>query len=141
MPLSFIAAPDAKTAKTLKEAPADSETHAPQEWLRCQRDEDEAGQTVAGLPSKDKWVLFNVNMGGAYRVQYDEENWRLLAVALADATQRNAIGVVSRAQVRQAVRPAGQNPLLKRKNGMQCFYAISCPLDAGDRRLVRAGAD
>ena len=66
-----------------------------QQWLRC------SGQpeAVGGLPGRGKWVLFNVNMAGLYRVQYDHENWRLLTEALGDPKQRNNIGLVSRAQV------------------------------------------
>ncbi|KAK3928579.1 Aminopeptidase N [Frankliniella fusca] len=89
VPLSFTSASDARKAAV------GSETRPPQDWLRCQ-----AGvQSVSGLPAQDKWVLFNVNMGGAYRVQYDDRNWELLTAALGDPKERASIGLVGRAQV------------------------------------------
>ncbi|XP_052128357.1 aminopeptidase N-like, partial [Frankliniella occidentalis] len=88
VPLSFASAGDSKQA-------VGSETRPPQDWLRCK----DPVQTVAGMPAKDKWVIFNINMGGVYRVQYDDHNWALLTAALADPKQRSSIGVVGRAQV------------------------------------------
>lgn len=90
VPLSFVSAGD-KLA-------AESSTRPPQDWLHCTK-AGASAKTVEGMPSKDKWVLFNVNMGGAFRVQYDDRNWELLAAALAEPASRAGIGLVGRAQL------------------------------------------
>ncbi|KAI4460101.1 protease m1 zinc metalloprotease [Holotrichia oblita] len=33
---------------------------------------------ITDLPSKDDWVIFNIQTSGLYRVNYDEKNWNLL---------------------------------------------------------------
>lgn len=34
--------------------------------------------SISGLPSSDSWVIFNVQQGSYYRVNYDESNWQLI---------------------------------------------------------------
>uniref|UniRef100_A0A6A7FYW6 Aminopeptidase n=1 Tax=Hirondellea gigas TaxID=1518452 RepID=A0A6A7FYW6_9CRUS len=46
----------------------------PRTWLRPQDDQ----LTVTGLPSRDKWAIFNLQQTGYFRVNYDSANWELL---------------------------------------------------------------
>ncbi|XP_066992326.2 aminopeptidase N [Anabrus simplex] len=50
---------------------------APTMWLTI------AQETIlSGLPAADKWVIFNVQEAGYYRVNYDEDNWNMIVAAL-----------------------------------------------------------
>ncbi|XP_045623498.1 aminopeptidase N [Procambarus clarkii] len=53
--------------------------------------------TVTGLPPPQFWVIFNLQMTGFYRVNYDEYNWNLLAYQLAE--DHSIIHVTNRAQI------------------------------------------
>ncbi|XP_071514305.1 aminopeptidase Ey-like [Panulirus ornatus] len=49
------------------------------------------------FPSRDQWVIFNVQQSGYYRVNYDDHNWNLLILQLlADHTPIHAL---NRAQI------------------------------------------
>ncbi|XP_049958074.1 aminopeptidase N-like [Schistocerca serialis cubense] len=52
--------------------------------------------SLAGATADD-WVLFNLQVAGFYRVQYDDENWELLREQLL--TDHEAIPAVNRAQL------------------------------------------
>lgn len=44
--------------------------------------------TISLLPASDKWVIFNVQETGYYKVNYDDNNWQLLTTQLEkDHTQ------------------------------------------------------
>ncbi|KAK9730524.1 ERAP1-like C-terminal domain [Popillia japonica] len=45
-------------------------------WKWFATNEDEV--KIENLPSKDDWVIFNIQTSGLYRVNYDEDNWNLL---------------------------------------------------------------
>jgi len=47
------------------------------------------------LPQPSQWVIFNVNLQGFYRVNYDLQNWDLIISQLLD--DHKAIDVVNRA--------------------------------------------
>lgn len=82
------------------------------EWLECPKvpsaDANELAASSAalvspmkrlnGMPGPKEWILFNVDMSGLYKVQYDAQNWRLLIDQLNGADFR-AIGTVNRAQL------------------------------------------
>ncbi|XP_076040625.1 aminopeptidase N-like isoform X3 [Oratosquilla oratoria] len=56
-----------------------------------------ADTTVSGMPSADKWVIFNLQQTGYYRVNYEERNWNLLIKQLM--TDHTVINVINRAQL------------------------------------------
>lgn len=86
------------------------------DWLECAKDATNAlgapaaspsasaadlapVKTLTGLPAGPKqWVLFNIDMSGLYKVQYDRRNWQLLIDQLIGPEYR-AIGVSNRAQL------------------------------------------
>jgi len=65
----------------------------PKAWLR----EDEEKKRLMGLPASDKAVVFNVQETGYYRVNYDKQNWKLIAEQLD--RDHTAIHVINRAQI------------------------------------------
>lgn len=62
-------------------------------WMK----DSETEITVDSLPSEDKWVIFNIQETGYYRVNYDENNWNLLIQQLQ--TDHEGIHVINRAQI------------------------------------------
>ncbi|XP_063596362.1 aminopeptidase N-like isoform X2 [Penaeus indicus] len=71
----------------------DFETTKPQRWMM----DTEEQLTISSLPAKDKWVIFNVQETGYYRVNYDVENWNLIIQQLKD--NHEAFHVINRAQI------------------------------------------
>jgi len=65
----------------------------PKGWLS----EDEESKQMAGMPSRDTAVIFNVQETGYYRVNYDQRNWQLIAEQLD--RDHTAIHVINRAQI------------------------------------------
>ncbi|EFN66070.1 Aminopeptidase N, partial [Camponotus floridanus] len=47
---------------------------------------------------KDQWIILNLQQTGYYRVNYDTENWRKIALYLNSEEYRN-IHVLNRAQI------------------------------------------
>lgn len=46
----------------------------PKKWLSCTNEKE-----TFEIPEKDdRWMLFNIQGSGLYRVNYDEENWKML---------------------------------------------------------------
>ncbi|KAK7075138.1 hypothetical protein SK128_009536 [Halocaridina rubra] len=62
-------------------------------WMKS----NESAITVSGLPSKDKWVVFNIQQTGFYRVNYDKQNWKLIIQQLK--TDHRVISTINRAQI------------------------------------------
>lgn len=71
----------------------DFETTKPQRWMM----DTEEQLTISSLPTKDKWVIFNVQETGYYRVNYDAENWNLIIQQLKE--NHESIQVINRAQI------------------------------------------
>lgn len=67
-------------------------SQSPNTWL-----EGVKSQSI-DMPSMDHWVLFNIDMAGVYRVNYDEHNWDLLTSALSKPHHSN-IGEMNRFQL------------------------------------------
>nr|XP_053651337.1 aminopeptidase N-like isoform X1 [Cherax quadricarinatus] len=53
--------------------------------------------TIQSLPTKDHWVIFNLQETGYYRVNYDNHNWNLLIQQLL--TDHTVIATINRAQI------------------------------------------
>ncbi|XP_069957724.1 aminopeptidase N isoform X2 [Cherax quadricarinatus] len=53
--------------------------------------------TIQSLPTKDHWVIFNLQETGFYRVNYDNHNWNLLIQQLL--TDHTVITTINRAQI------------------------------------------
>ena len=75
------------------QATADFSNTAPSRWLS----KTDSEITIQNLPDSSQWVIFNVQETGYYRVNYDDNNWKLLIKQLkADHTK---IHVNNRAQL------------------------------------------
>lgn len=74
-------------------------TH-PKSWLRCKCKDTHISipETVKDLPDETKWVVFNIEMSGLYKVKYDTKNWNLLIAQLA-GPDYNKISSINRAQL------------------------------------------
>ena len=59
--------------------------------------ENEKTKTIQGLPDANTAVIFNVQETGYYRVNYDEQNWKLIIQQLN--TDHLKIHVINRAQI------------------------------------------
>lgn len=64
-----------------------------QTWLSSQADH----VIVTGLPPPQLWHIFNLQMTGYYRVNYNDYNWNLLALQLQE--DHEVIHVTNRAQI------------------------------------------
>ncbi|KAK7083493.1 hypothetical protein SK128_002213 [Halocaridina rubra] len=53
--------------------------------------------TIRNLPNRDKWVIFNIQQTGYYRVNYDINNWKLIIDQLK--TNHEVINIMNRAQI------------------------------------------
>ncbi|XP_058444532.1 aminopeptidase N-like [Malaya genurostris] len=67
----------------------------PQDWLSCSR------ETIIVLPDPpcdNEWIIVNHKLAGLYKVQYDYDNYRLLAIQLK-SSGFHAINPINRAQL------------------------------------------
>merc|ERR1712212_421769 len=62
-------------------------------WMK----DSETNITITSLPTKDQWVIFDLQETGYYRVNYDDHNWNLLIQQLK--TDHEVISTVNRAQI------------------------------------------
>lgn len=58
-----------------------------------------ASLAITDLDAADKWIIFNVQETGYYRVMYDEDSWNLIKAGLREDGQ-DGIHYLNRAQVR-----------------------------------------
>lgn len=49
--------------------------------------------------NRNEWVIVNIQETGYYRVNYDEENWKMLIDYLLDPSKFKNIGALNRAQL------------------------------------------
>jgi len=63
-------------------------------WLKDTEDQI----SVPGLPASDKWIIFNTQQTGYYRVNYDSNNWNLLINQLSNESHTD-INTLNRAQL------------------------------------------
>jgi aminopeptidase N len=50
----------------------------PKSWLSCSNNYT----TIENLPDENTWILFNVQVAGLYKINYDDHNWKLLSQTL-----------------------------------------------------------
>jgi len=80
---------------TTEIAPNFTNTH-PDHWLTC--DHVPNGMEITDLPDNGAWILFNIQMTGVYRVNYDLENWQRL-IAVLNSDDFKTIHTMNRAQL------------------------------------------
>ncbi|XP_059490156.1 uncharacterized protein LOC132205229 [Neocloeon triangulifer] len=66
---------------------------SPDEWLIAQN------MTVNNIATNNDWIVANLQQTGFYRVNYDEQNWHLLALALNTSDGFGTFNVFNRAQL------------------------------------------
>ncbi|XP_016983809.1 aminopeptidase N-like [Drosophila rhopaloa] len=71
---------------------------APKSWMECSKAGESLSKTIQDLPSSDKWVIFNIQLASPYRVNYDNQNWKLLIETL-NSEDYQSIHVINRAQL------------------------------------------
>ncbi|XP_059487783.1 aminopeptidase Ey-like [Neocloeon triangulifer] len=60
---------------------------------------NDSSATLKSLPSKEHWLLLNVNSTALYRVNYDMNNWQLLSESLRSKDNYGGIPTLNRAQL------------------------------------------
>ncbi|ALC47157.1 SP1029, partial [Drosophila busckii] len=71
---------------------------APKAWMECGKAGEKLPKTISGLPGKDQWIIFNTQLSTLYKVNYDENNWKLLIETLTNG-EFERIHVINRAQL------------------------------------------
>jgi aminopeptidase N len=56
----------------------DFDVTKPKSWLSCSNNYT----TIENLPDENTWILFNVQVAGLYKINYDDHNWKLLSQTL-----------------------------------------------------------
>ncbi|SPP73558.1 aminopeptidase N [Drosophila guanche] len=97
VPLSFVS-----------QTQPDFEQTRPQFWLECPR------QTVElpSGPSRDGWLILNPQVSAIYRVNYDEQNWRMIINSLRNDPNFGDIHVLNRVQLMDDLMALGGVQLL-----------------------------
>lgn len=67
----------------------------PKSWLECD-EHGKAIEKVLTVPGTNDWILFNIDLSGFYRVDYDEQNWNSLIEEL-NGPNFKRIGTMNRA--------------------------------------------
>lgn len=75
----------------------DFETTEPDTWLKCDENGVAVIKELNNLPEPDEWVLFNVQLSGLYKVNYDAHNWNMLIAQLT--TDYEQIATLNRAEL------------------------------------------
>ncbi|KAB0800625.1 hypothetical protein PPYR_05232 [Photinus pyralis] len=66
----------------------------PLQWMTC----PQGSLSINNLPNNDQWILFNLNVSGLYRINYDEDNWKMLIKTL-QSDLYSTIGALNRVQL------------------------------------------
>lgn len=56
----------------------DFNTTEPKAWLECDENNQPIHKQIIDLPEGNEWIIFNIQIAGFYKVNYDEHNWNLL---------------------------------------------------------------
>ncbi|KAH8232362.1 hypothetical protein KR032_004785 [Drosophila birchii] len=71
---------------------------SPEDWLECSNEGQSLPKTIENLPGANQWVIFNTQLSGPFRVNYDTQNWKLLIQTL-NSQNFDSIHVINRAQL------------------------------------------
>lgn len=71
----------------------DFKTTHPKYWLSCSNEKQ-----VIELDADDDWVIFNIQIAGIYKINYDQKNWDLLIDTLNGASYKE-IDTLNRVQL------------------------------------------
>lgn len=84
---------------TTSESPDFDDTRA-KDWMTCGTNDLRKGplKVIDEMPDKDHWVLFNVQLAGLYKVQYDKPNYKLIVQQL-NSPNFSTISLANRAQL------------------------------------------
>lgn len=69
----------------------------PKDWMLCDAENKRINHTLKIDAEPDQWVLFNIQLGSLYKVNYDKQNWNLLIKTLN--SNHEQINEVNRAQL------------------------------------------
>lgn len=70
----------------------------PKEWIGCAENGARIPLTLYNMPDEKTWLLFNIDISGLYRVDYDHTNWNLL-IDFLRGPNYHRIGKMNRAQL------------------------------------------
>ncbi|KAH8232363.1 hypothetical protein KR032_004784 [Drosophila birchii] len=71
---------------------------SPEDWLECSNEGQSLPKTIENLPGANQWVIFNTQLSGPFRINYDAQNWKLLIQTL-NSQDFESIHVINRAQL------------------------------------------
>ncbi|XP_030371519.1 aminopeptidase N-like [Scaptodrosophila lebanonensis] len=77
---------------------SDFQNTAPKAWLECGKAGETLPKTIENMPNENEWVIFNTQVTSLYKVNYDEQNWKLLIETLTNG-EFERIHVINRAQL------------------------------------------
>ena len=75
------------------ESEANFNTTEPKQWMSS----SERQILIKDIPSKD-WLIFNIQIGGIYKIRYDEENWNRL-IKVLNSHHYKKIHILNRIQL------------------------------------------
>ncbi len=76
----------------------DFKTTSAQDWMTCTNEKEAEIKKIENLPDSSRWVIFNIQLAGLYKIKYDERNYRLIVNAL-NSEEFTEIDVINRAQL------------------------------------------
>lgn len=66
--------------------------------MRCDKDKQAIEKKIENLPDAEKWVIFNIQLAGLYKIKYDKKNYELIVETL-NSKDFTSIHVINRAQL------------------------------------------
>lgn len=69
-----------------------------QDWMICSSENKAEEKKIENLPDEKSWVIFNIQLAGLYKIQYDEKNYELIVNTL-NSKDYQSIHVINRAQL------------------------------------------
>lgn len=70
----------------------------PTNWLECDSSGKSVPLIIENMPADNDWILFNINLSGLYKVQYDKRNWQMITETLNSPAFKR-IGEMNRAHI------------------------------------------
>lgn len=66
--------------------------------MKCKENNAAEVKKIENLPDKDQWVIFNIQLSGLYKIQYDRRNYKLIVKTL-NGDSFKKIHTINRAQL------------------------------------------